>query len=188
MPYPSKRAFIGVLAWFLKDESPCQSKDFMITITNFGKVTDRIYRGAQPSYAQFGELLYIGIAHVLDLREDFGREAEAAACSKMHIAYVNVPIGNQKIPVLGELGVLPPTHQQVVLILDLLNSAPTTTAWYVHCAHEEDRTGAVIAAYRMVVQQWTNQQAMEEAEAYDINPLQILIREWIEKFKASDYV
>jgi len=34
----------------------------------------------------------------------------------------------------------------------------------VHCAAGKDRTGTVVAAYRIAHQKWTNQQALAEAQ------------------------
>ena len=158
-----------------------------MTVNNFGQVSApvaRVYRGAQPTDAQFKELKDIGITTVLDLREDIGRGEEAAVCSALGLHHVNIPIGNQHLPVIGLLGVLPPTKDQALQCLRYLEDPDTIC--FVHCRHGEDRTGAVIAMYRMLVDKWTNVEAMAEAKQYHLNPLQILIREYIEDFKPSD--
>lgn len=38
---------------------------------------------------------------------------------------------------------------------------------YVHCLHGVDRTGTMIALYRMRVQQWTNSDALAEMEHFE---------------------
>lgn len=151
----------------------------MITITNFGQVGPFLYRGAQPTGPQFAELQALGVTTVIDLREDIGREAEAKACFALGIEHINLAI----------LGVLPPTRSQILAFIKILampygGHAPIC---FVHCAHGEDRTGAMVACYRMICDGWTNWQAMAEAERYHINRLQIVIREFIEHFKPAEY-
>ena len=172
-----------------------------MTINNFGQVSGTIYRGAQPTQAQFAELKEIGVAVVLDLREDFERQQEAAACVALGMQHVNVPIGNQNIPIIGELGILPPTKEQVQQAMCILikwrenmEGLPMTRQWaksagfvFIHCAHGADRTGAIVAAYRILHDKWTATQAMTEARHYGINPAQVLIKEWIENFQAKEY-
>ncbi len=153
-----------------------------MTVTNFGTVVPgRIYRGAQPvirgATSQYAELKAIGVTTIIDLREGWDRGGEANACKSIGLVHVNVPIGIAPL----SFGVLPPTGSQIRRILALLNDP--LKVCFVHCEHGEDRTGAVIAAYRMTIDHWTNAQAMAEAETFHINPLQVLIKEWIERFR-----
>jgi tyrosine-protein phosphatase SIW14 len=155
-----------------------------MTITNFGQVDARTYRGAQPTTVQFTELSALGITGVLDLRGDYDRQAEEAACAALDIQHLDIPIGDQDIPIIGELGVLPPTRDQVKACLAFLQSPGKH---FVHCEHGEDRTGAIIAVYRMVVDSWPNKLALQEAISYHINPMQLAIRDFIAHFNPEDY-
>jgi len=151
----------------------------MIT-RNFGTVVpDKLYRGAQPTDAQFAELKALGVEYVIDLREKFGRESEVQACEDAGLVHINVPIGATMV----NFGVLPPTGYQVAAVLGLISKH----VCFVHCEHGEDRTGAIIAAYRMSVDKWTNAQALAEAQAFHLNPLQVLIHNWIEDYKPDPH-
>jgi protein tyrosine/serine phosphatase len=156
-----------------------------ITITNFGQVDDHIWRGAQPATEQFAELKALGITLDIDLREPVGREAEAAACAANGITHINLPMGDQNIPLVDQIGILPPTHEQVEAIMRLMGDRDEKV--FIHCEHGQDRTGAAVACYRMVIDGWDNARAFAEAEAFHISPLQLAIRWFIRDFKASDY-
>lgn len=176
-------------------------------IKNFGIVVPkRIYRGAQPEDNEYASLKQLGVQTILDLRQNFDRQDEQEQCKALGIGYVNVPIGLDPI----NFGVLTPTKKQVQQCMDILQgqlgnlvtakaqanltpAAPVVMipsgnvpVVFVHCAHGEYRTGAVIAAYRMIVDGWDNVKALAEAEQYCLNPLQIIIKHWIKDFNPKN--
>jgi len=60
------------------------------------------------------------------------------ACgSALAIMYANVPMS----------GVSQPTDQQVMQVLTLLETVPGPV--FIHCLHGADRTGTIIACYRI---------------------------------------
>lgn len=151
-----------------------------MTITNFGVVTPgALCRGAQPTAEQFAELKAIGVTDVIDLREPWGREVETAACMANGIIHTNIPVGFGPL----SFGVEPPTDGEIRNILAVIGVPGRIS--FVHCERGQDRTGAVIAAYRISVDGWTNRQALDEAIAFHISPFQFVIREWIEHYQCS---
>jgi len=52
------------------------------------------------------------------------------------------------------------TQDQLIEALAIIRDAKGPLL--VHCWHGSDRTGAVIAAYRIVFQNWTKEQALDE--------------------------
>ncbi len=52
------------------------------------------------------------------------------------------------------------TEAQLTEALQYIQRAPGPVL--VHCWHGSDRTGAVVAAYRVVVQKWSKQEAIDE--------------------------
>ena len=147
----------------------------MRQIPNFDRVNDKLYRGGQPSEAGLLELGAFGIKRVIDLRET-GRatENERAALSKLGIKYINVPMS----------GFSAPTGEQIAKILKLLNDeGPWPT--FVHCRRGKDRTGTVIACYRIQHDRWSNQRALDEAKAHGMGPWELGMHNFILRFQAA---
>ncbi len=145
-------------------------------IDNFRQVNERIYRGAQPTPEGLAYLAKIGVKTVLDLRETghrATREKEIVTSLGMH--YVNVPM----------TGLTPPTDAEMNSphILVLLE-APAGGAVFVHCMRGADRTGAVIAAYRIDHDHWDNRSALQEAMSMGMSFFQLPRQNFIRKFKA----
>jgi protein tyrosine phosphatase (PTP) superfamily phosphohydrolase (DUF442 family) len=123
-------------------------------IDNFHKVNDTVYRGAQPTVEGFRNLAHLGVKTVLDLRETDSRsrlEKEAVEAAGMR--YVNVPLQGTNVPANGD----------VAMALALLND-PAAGPVFVHCRRGADRTGTVIAAYRISHDKWSGDKALHEAK------------------------
>jgi protein tyrosine/serine phosphatase len=54
-----------------------------------------------------------------------------------------------------------PEEKEVVRFLRIVND-PKKTPVLVHCMHGADRTGVMCATYRLAVQGWTKEDAIEE--------------------------
>ena len=122
-------------------------------IKNFYQVDRNVYRGAQPDDAGFNYLAQIGVRTVIDLREADGRsKAEEAVVRAAGMKYVNVPM----------TGLTPPTRSEITTILRLLENDKSGPV-FVHCKRGADRTGAVIASYRIDHDRWDNARALKEA-------------------------
>jgi protein tyrosine phosphatase (PTP) superfamily phosphohydrolase (DUF442 family) len=142
-------------------------------IDNFYQVDEHVYRGAQPTTEGFKYLATIGIKTVLDLREDGERSSEERQLvTSLGIQYVNVPM----------TGLTPPTETDIAKILALLEDA-TAGAVFVHCLRGADRTGAVIAAYRIDHDHWDNSRALKEAMSFGMSFFQLPRQNFIRKFR-----
>lgn len=74
-----------------------------------------------------------------------------------------------------------PSGQQVRSVLALLlNNSQQTT--FIHCRRGKDRTGTVIACYRIQHDGWTNQHALEEAIHFGMSRMQRSMRKFIVGF------
>jgi len=124
-------------------------------IKNFYQVDEHVYRGAQPTDEGLKYLAKTGIETVIDLREaDERSRAEERVVRAMGMKYINVPM----------TGLTPPTEAEITRILGILEDK-TTGAVFVHCRRGADRTGAVIASYRIDHDHWANARALSEAKA-----------------------
>ena len=122
-------------------------------ILNFHQVTDRLYRGGQPEGRAWGDLARVGVKTVLDLRrgDEHSVAAESLAVCAAGMRYVNFPMNGSDTP----------TALQLSAPLALLDGGGPA---FVHCAQGRDRTGTVIAAYRISRQRWANRDALAEAQ------------------------
>ena len=129
-------------------------------IANAGKLNDVLYRGAQPRKPGFAELKKLGITTIVDLRgEDRDRIAwERKQVEAAGIRFVNIPVS----------GWAPPTNAQVAQFLSLFHNDSKEKV-FVHCRFGDDRTGVFVAAYRMAVEKWTDEQAMKEMYFFGFN-------------------
>lgn len=115
----------------------------------------------------------LGVKTVLDLREQDSRSAkEAQVVTALGMHYVNVPMR----------GLTPPTDAQTATILALLESAASGGV-FVHCKRGADRTGAVIAAYRVDHDHWANARALKEAMSCGMSFFQWPRQSYIRNFQ-----
>lgn len=145
-------------------------------ILNFDQVqASAIYRGAQPTALGFQALKNRGVGIVIDLRDakEFwpGEEAAAKEC---HMAYVHIPLGGWQSP----------SNADISRIVDILSAAASGASppVYVHCQHGCDRTGMVVACYRIKHDGWTADKALQEADVYGMSSLEVLFRRYVRKF------
>ena len=125
-------------------------------VPNFGRVTPNLYRGAQPSDTGFQELKKLGVEIVVNFRNERGEiEAERRNVERLGLRYVSIPWSASHNP----------TSQQVADFLEVLQANPESKI-FVHCHRGADRTGTMVAAYRIAEQRWTPPQAIQEMRAY----------------------
>ena len=125
-------------------------------VHNAGKVSDALLRGAQPSAQGLAELKKLGVTTIIDLRGNRGPVAwERAQAESLGMRFINIPV----------LGWSPPGNAQVAEFLKALQQDPAQKI-FVHCYYGEDRTGVMVAAYRIAQQNWTADQAITEMDSF----------------------
>jgi len=111
-------------------------------------VSASLYRSGQPSAAGFRRLASeIGIRTVVNLRQFHSDLDELAGTELGH----------------EHLWVAPwaPDREEVVRFLRIATD-PDRVPVLVHCMHGADRTGLFVAAYRVVVEGWSKEDAIGE--------------------------
>jgi protein tyrosine/serine phosphatase len=143
-------------------------------IENFHQVDAHVFRGAQPTEEGFRYLANLGVKTVIDLRESDARaRKEEQQVTAAGMKYFNVPM----------TGLTPPTQAEIATILGLLENG-SEGAVFVHCKRGADRTGAVIASYRIDHAGWDNARALSEAKADGMRFSQLPRQDYIRTFQA----
>ncbi len=122
-------------------------------ISNLSVVSPNLIRGAQPSSTALGLLKLAGVKTVVNLRnEEVLVAREAADAKRAGLNYLNIPM-----TLFGS-----PTRQQ---FQKFLNTVDTAGPVFVHCQLGEDRTGTMVAIYRMSKEGWDANRAYQEMTA-----------------------
>lgn len=127
---------------------------FAPALGNFAKVSAELYRSAQPTQQGVQQLASMGVKTILKL--NFDDPAESGWASASGITLVPRLMDNHSSP----------SYDQIDAALALIADPATKKPVLVHCHHGADRTGAVVAAYRVKVQGWTVAQAAAEAKHF----------------------
>ena len=126
-----------------------------IKIKNFGQMTEKFYRGAQPKEEDYPSLAALGIKTVIDLQDE-PRSYEKSAVEAAGMRYVNIPMVAKAYP----------KPEQVEAFLKLVDD-PETGKFYVHCAGGRHRTGVMGAVYRFTHDNWDYDRVYAEMKQYD---------------------
>ena len=145
-------------------------------LPNFQKVDDHVYRGAQPTDGGFQQLAQLGIKTVIDLR-DVGEHSQAdeqKIVTGLGMRYVSIPMH----------GMSTPKDDLVAAVQALFNDAANGPV-FVHCKRGADRTGMVVAVYRISRYQWDNKKALSEAKSYGMSVFERAIQHYVLDYKPA---
>lgn len=139
-------------AWAAPQAAPPRPADWAVAVAgtsvpNLYRIEDGLFRGAQPSPTGFRELAALGVRNVLDLA---GGSGDVRFVSDGSVKLFHVPMSAWGL-----------RNDLVVKALRIMTE-PENRPLMIHCAHGADRTGALVALYRVVVQGWTKEQAVRE--------------------------
>lgn len=170
--------FIVCALLLCASEYPARAQDTNIeqkqseALPRFGRVSEKLYRGAQPRKEGFKQLADLGITTVINLRDDDERAlVEEADVKAAGLRYFNVPFNRRG----------PPTEAQVDQVLSLIDDEENG-AVFLHCQRGQDRTGMVVALYRINREGWTDQQAIREAEDRGMKFWHFRMKRYISQF------
>ncbi len=115
-------------------------------IDNFYKIDEAVYRSEQPNSKDMKALEEAGIRSALNLRE---YHSDADEAKGTHIQLYRVAMN------AGEI-------YDTLIAKALYSIDRAKKPILIHCWHGSDRTGAVVAMYRMVFQNWPREKAIDE--------------------------
>ncbi|MBI4437298.1 MAG: tyrosine-protein phosphatase [Candidatus Omnitrophica bacterium] len=137
-------------------------------IPNFHEVEEGFFRGGQPEEAELQALKTLGFRTVVSLRNERSLiRWEEELVEKSGMAFVSIPMTWWKSP----------TQKQVQTFLDVVRQ-PERRPLFLHCREGRDRTGAMVALYR-IVEARSVEEAYTEAKRYGFREGAIPLKRFI---------
>lgn len=145
--------------------SPTAAERAVPSLGCFSRVDNRLYRGAQPDEDDLRDLAELGIRTIVSLRVlHDGREQAEGLGLRYHRISMNI---------------YHPEYEDVLRFLRIVTD-PDSAPVFVHCNYGVDRTGFMVAAYRVVVQAWNSKDAIAEMKAQGFHQVNMIAEDFIE--------
>ena len=116
-------------------------------VPNLHKVSNLLYRSAQPTTEGIEKLSTLEINTVVNLRSFHSDSSQI----------VNTGLGYEQI----KLSRMDPEEVDIIKFLKIVTSSKKIPV-LVHCQYGADRTGTMCAIYRIAIQGWTKEEAIKE--------------------------
>jgi protein tyrosine/serine phosphatase len=145
-------------------------------VDNFARVNPALYRGAQPTEEGLKQLKAMGIRTIIDFRSYHStrKQVEAAGMSAV------------EIPLKADLGSVPPDDGELKKFFEVILD-PARQPVYIHCAFGKDRTGTMAAVYRLEMDGWTADEALQEMEAFGYHNIYRDLIQFVKSYKPRGY-
>jgi len=124
-------------------------------IGNAAQVSPILYRGAQPDAGGYAQLHQMGIDIVVDFRDSGSVSREKALVEGQGMRFVSIPWN----------AIHDPSPAVILSFFSLLRDNPGKKI-FVHCKAGADRTGTMVALYRIVENHWSADQAVNEMKDF----------------------
>ena len=122
-------------------------KLYLPDLPNLHKVSDDLYRGAQPTAEGMKELEKLGIKTVVNLRS---LHSDQDLMEDVNLACEHI-----------RMTTLDPDMDDIIRFLNIVTDSNSTPV-FIHCQYGADRTGTMCAIYRIIIQGWSREEAVEE--------------------------
>lgn len=113
---------------------------------NFYKVSDDLFRSQQPTAKEMQYLNQLGFKTVVNLRRWHSDQSEI---NDTQLTELSIKMRAGKIE-----------DDKIISTLKAIQRSPKPIL--IHCWHGSDRTGVIVAMYRLVFQNWSKAQAIDE--------------------------
>ena len=173
MPLSSALLIVALLSATAADEKPAVERPSkwarpieMEGVPNLHKVSDTLYRSAQPSSEGMRNLKALGITTIVNLRSFHSDRDELGETG---LAYEHI-----------YMKAWHPEEKEAVRFLQIVTDRKRAPV-LVHCRHGADRTGVMCALYRVVVQRWSKKDALGEMTegGFGFHQVWINLPKWI---------
>jgi protein tyrosine/serine phosphatase len=141
-------------------------------LPNFHRINENLYRGGQPSAEGIKRLAELGIKTIInfrDARENVHREKQHAEANGLR--FINLHLSNW----------FASKDEEIHAVLEVIRN-PEHHPVFIHCKRGADRTGTVVAVYRMLFDGWTDEEANREAKHHGIGWWQVWMKDYIKDY------
>ena len=139
---------------------------------NVGRIARGFFRGDQPGRAGYDTLRDMGIKTVINLRagQDERKYVEQAGMN-----YMEFPIDNLRT-------------LKKSLVREIFNAImhSSNQPVYLHCALGKDRTGLIVAFYRIEVDDWNIEEADKEMRDFGFSEALLTLRDFVSNYQKGD--
>lgn len=160
LPENEKKEYVGLLP----------DHDKIPGVTNFAKISNALYRGAQPTKLGFEELKKAGIKTIVNLRS---YHCDFYKIQGQGFRYFHIPCQAHWTK-----------EKRVAQFLKIMENKENYPV-FVHCKHGADRTGLMVAAYRMYYQKWPREKAISELSPFGFHGIWRNIKKYLRKFSVE---
>ena len=121
-------------------------------IPRLARVAPELLRGGQPSRAGLETLKHLGVRTIINLREEeTAIELERQMVDSLSMTFLSIPLRPFDVP----------SSESIETFLARTTDGGSHPV-FVHCLHGMDRTGLMVALYRMKVMDWSFEPAYDE--------------------------
>jgi protein tyrosine/serine phosphatase len=132
------------------------------------RVSGNIFRGSQPDLSAFPRIAALGIRTVVSLRAEEDGEDERAAAIAAGLNFVRIGLRR-----LGR-----PEDEEIRRVLETITDEENQPV-LVHCRRGADRTGVIVACYRIGYEGWSAEAALAEAREHGLGWWQLGMKQFI---------
>ncbi len=120
-------------------------------VSNYCVISPVLSRGEQPNRTGFEQLKIDGIKTIVNLRSS---DSDKTMLKGLGLRYLRIP-----------QYAFNTSDKDIARFLRVVTDSDFTPV-FVHCLHGSDRTGMMVAAYRICVESWTSQRAIDEMQVF----------------------
>ena len=139
-------------------------------VEDFARVSPGLWRGAQPTAEGFAELKRMGVKTIVNLR---ALHSDRDALKGLGLRYAHI-----------KCEAWHPEDEDVLAFLKIVGN-PANQPVFLHCQHGADRTGYMVAAYRMLEQDWPLDEAVKELNLFGFHPIWAEITHYLKHFNGA---
>ncbi|RKG38400.1 dual specificity protein phosphatase family protein [Acinetobacter rongchengensis] len=147
-----------------ENERPQQWGKLVNKQHNFYQISQTVYRSEQPSVEAITELEKNRINIVVNLRS---RDKDKFVLANQPFKLIHIPINTWAI-----------NRNDLLAIMQIIQTAERQNQKVlIHCYHGSDRTGASVAMYRIIFENWSIDDALKEMKhgGYGFHPIWVNI-------------